>query len=113
MMKWSLVALALPLAACATFGSTPEYRVTGVGAVSDVTECLTDEITDEGWTVTGGTESGIVRGEAGTNWVQATVQPQQEISAAGYLLEVSTSNTEAARDLAADLVENCGSGTTS
>lgn len=100
---------ALFAGACATAGANAEFSATGIGAVSTGVDCVTDELQEDGWTVSAASPAGLVRADMGTHWLEATILPDQELTAV-YQLQIRTSGSETARGAAAELLTDCSRG---
>lgn len=96
--------VAVLLAACATAGQT---RVTGagIGPISNAVSCAAEQLAEEGFTVTHRDDAGIVHAEQGADRLEVRVVPGD---GQRYVIEVSGSGSEAARDAANEVVNGCG-----
>jgi hypothetical protein len=101
----AIAPLAILLAACATTGQT---RVTGagIGPISNAVSCAAEQLTEEGFTVTHRDDAGMVHAEQGTDRLEVRVVPGD---GQRYVIEVSGSGSETARDAANEVVNGCGS----
>ena len=97
------------VAACATAGANPEFSATGTGLVSAGVACVTDELQEDGWTVSAASPAGLVRADMGTHWLEATLLADRTLTTV-YQLEIRTSGSETARDAAAEVMTECSTG---
>ncbi len=94
----------LGLAACAS-GAQTHFSTAGLGPVPTAVQCAADAIEDEGFVVTQRDEAGLLTAMRGTDRVDVTVVPD---GTQRYVINVETSNSDAARDAAEDITSECG-----
>jgi hypothetical protein len=102
-MNVKILPLVLVCAACAT--SRNEFSTTGPGTVAAGAECVMAELLEDGWVAA--YDEGVVSANMGTHRVEATLVQGQELSTS-YLLQITTTNTDPAREMANELVAECG-----
>jgi hypothetical protein len=106
MNAFRFVAVGAILAGCA-LGRQTEFRATAVGSVTQGVNCVAQELTNAGYTVTATDAAGIVAAERGADRVDARILPAQELSPA-HVIQVTTSPSGAARDAGRQVVTVCG-----